>query len=204
MSAITNYIQGRPLYQRRFATGSMPGGIFQPGAGAFSVAWFKGNPGHTAGTLNGMNVESRGGRGVVTGSSARGATDSLFNSGVYHLPGYASGGKVGDAAFDLIDPRGKAFMKALRPTLYDNGGMLPTGLSLNMNNTRKPEPVFAHNDWQAIRNFTRAAERENNSSQTNKNAGTTNNFHNVEFVFPNVKNGDDAEAFLENLEGLVD
>lgn len=206
MSAITNYIQGRPIYNRRFATGSMPAGIFQPGAGAFSVAWFKGSPGHTAGTLNGVNVESRGGKGVVTGASARGATNSLFNSGVYHLPGFANGGRIGDPPFDLYDPKGKAYNPALSPLTYDSGGMLPPGLSAVVNNSRKPEPVFAHADWAAMRNFTRAATRNDQTSNNTNNSGTTNNtynFHNVKFEFPNVKTGDDAEAFLDNLEGLV-
>jgi hypothetical protein len=202
MSAITNYIQGRPLYQRRFATGSLPGGVFQPGPGAFSVAWFRGNPGHTAGTLNGMNVESRGGKGVVVGSAARGATDSLFNSGVWHLPGYAQGGKIGDPPFDLISKKGKAFNPALSPLIYDSGGMLPPGISAVVNNSRKPEPVFAHADWRTMRTFIRTASEEKRS---NNDSGTTKNynFHNVKFEFPNVKTGDDAEAFLDNLEGLV-
>jgi len=205
MSAITNYIQGKPLYNRRFATGSMPGGIFQPGPGAFSVAWFRGSPGHTAGTLNGMNVESRGGRGVVTGSQARGATDGLFNSGIYHLPGFANGGKIGDPPFDILSKKGKAFNPALSPLLFDSGGMLPPGLSSVVNNSRKPEPVFAHADWTAMRNFTRAATRNEERPTNNSSSGTSNtyNFHNVKFEFPNVKSGDDAEAFLDNLEGLV-
>jgi cell wall-associated NlpC family hydrolase len=101
MSAITNVIQGRNPYQRRFATGSLPAGLFVRGPGRFEIGWFRGNPGHTAGTLNGVNVESRGGRGVVVGPGARGARDRLFTSGVYHLKGYAKGGKVkGDPPFD--------------------------------------------------------------------------------------------------------
>lgn len=35
--------------------------------------------GHMAGTLGGLNVESRGGAGVLLGADARGATNSLFN-----------------------------------------------------------------------------------------------------------------------------
>jgi hypothetical protein len=100
MSAIVNVIRGANPYHRLFATGSLPGGLFQKGSGRFNIGWFKGNPGHTAGTLNGVNVESRGGRGVVVGAGARGASDGLFNSGVWHLKGYAGGGKVGDPPYD--------------------------------------------------------------------------------------------------------
>lgn len=203
MSAITNYIQGRPLYQRRFATGSMPAGVFEKGPGAFSVAWFKGNPGHTAGTLNGMNVESRGGKGVVTGASARGATNSLFNSGIYHLPGFAKGGRIGDAPFDLMDKRGKAFNPALAPgLLFDSGGYLPPGMSTVVNNTKQPEPVFAPNDWKTMRSFVKSS-TDNTRNAPNNSGSKTYNFHNTKFEFPNIKSGDDAEAFLDNLEGLV-
>lgn len=94
-SAIVNVIRGQNPYRRLFATGTLPGGLFARGPGRYEVGWFKGNPGHMAGTLNGTNVESRGGRGVVIGSGARGARDQLFTSGVYHLKGYARGGKVG-------------------------------------------------------------------------------------------------------------
>jgi cell wall-associated NlpC family hydrolase/acid phosphatase family membrane protein YuiD len=102
MSAIVNVIRGQNPHSRLFATGSLPGGLFAKGSGRFNIGWFKGNPGHTAGTLNGVNVESRGGRGVVVGAGARGASDGLFNSGVWHLKGYARGGKVraGDPPYD--------------------------------------------------------------------------------------------------------
>jgi hypothetical protein len=99
-SAIVNVIRGRNPYHRLFATGSLPGGLFAKGSGRYNVGWFKGNPGHMAGTLNGVNVESRGDRGVVVGAGARGAGDSLFNSGNWHLKGYARGGKVGDPPYD--------------------------------------------------------------------------------------------------------
>jgi cell wall-associated NlpC family hydrolase len=95
LSAIVNVIRGANPYRRLFATGTMPAGLFARGPGRFEVGWLRGNPGHTAGTLNGVNVESRGGRGVVVGPGARGARDRLFTSGVHHLRGYARGGKVG-------------------------------------------------------------------------------------------------------------
>lgn len=102
MSAIVNVIRGQNPHRRLFSTAGLPGPYFQKGSGRFNIGWFKGNPGHTAGTLNGVNVESRGGRGVVVGAGARGASDKLFSSGVWHLKGYAKGGKVrhGDPPYD--------------------------------------------------------------------------------------------------------
>jgi phage-related protein len=144
MSAIVNVIRGSNPFRRLFATGSLPAGMFAPGPGAFEIGWFTGNPGHVAGTLNGTNVESRGGRGVVVGPGARGAHDSLFNRHG-HLVGYANGGIVGDPPFDLLDPRGKAYKgQAVVPRSalsFDSGGMLPTGYSMVHNGTGKPEPV---------------------------------------------------------------
>lgn len=110
VSAAINRAQGKNPHQRLGATGSMPWSMFAPGAGPFMVGWFQGNPGHTAATINGVNIESRGGQGVVMGSSARGADDSLFTSRM-HVDGFAKGGIVGDPPFDLLDPRGKHFGK---------------------------------------------------------------------------------------------
>lgn len=145
MSAIVNVIQGRSPYSRLFATGSLPAGMFSPGTGAFNIGWFTGNPGHVAGTLNGVNVESRGGRGVVVGPAARGWNDPLFNRHG-HLTGYANGGLFkGDPPFDELDPRGKAYRgQALVPRSalsFDQGGYLPTGYSFVHNGTGSPEPV---------------------------------------------------------------
>jgi hypothetical protein len=155
MGAIVNVIRGaKDPFQRLFATGSMPAGIFEKGPGAFQVGWFTGNPGHTAGTLNGVNVESRGGKGVVMGANARGARDSLFNSGVYHLKGYAKGGLFGDPPYDLMSPHGKAtgdseaLMKALGVT-FDTGGWLNTGPTVVQNSTGDHEAILKPDAWRA-------------------------------------------------------
>ena len=117
-SAITNVIQGRNPHARRFATGSFPTGDFDRGPGNYMIGYFRGNPGHMAGTLMGVNVESRGGEGVVVGKRARGAHDRLFNNNIWHLKGYADGGqvergRVGDAPFDLLSPLGMHFAEVL-------------------------------------------------------------------------------------------
>jgi hypothetical protein len=112
--------------------------------GAFSISAFQGNPGHMAGTLNGVNVESRGGDGVVVGGSARGARDGMFSIGPYHLVGLANGGRVGDLPYDIFNRDGKYFLdpKALYGNIFDNGGLLQPGLSLTYNGTGQPERVL--------------------------------------------------------------
>lgn len=109
VSAAINVALGKNPYSRVGATGSMPWGVMAPGAGAFSIGWFKGNPGHTAATVNGTNIESSGGVGVHMGPGARGANNSLFTN-IAHLKGFAQGGRVGDDPFDLLSPRGKHYV----------------------------------------------------------------------------------------------
>lgn len=70
--------------------------------------------GHTAGTLAGVNVESRGGDGVIVGKGARSYKDSLFTS---HW-GFAPAAK------------------------YDSGGLLARGATMVVNETRRPERIL--------------------------------------------------------------
>lgn len=113
MSAIANVALGQNPYHRRFATGSFggPGGSaggFVPGMNSAFVIGVNpkvGNgPGHTAGTLNGVNVESRGGTGPIVGPGARGADSSLF-PWKFMLPqvggSFVSGG-AGDGAPAMV------------------------------------------------------------------------------------------------------
>lgn len=86
MSAITNVIHGKNPYSRLFSTRSFgasggPGGFVRNANSAFRVGVTNAGVGHMAGTLNGVNVESSGSRGVHYGASARGANDGLFG---YH------------------------------------------------------------------------------------------------------------------------
>jgi hypothetical protein len=98
MSAIQNVIDGKSPYNRRWATGAFP-----PGAKGwkrnekdpFTVGITNAGVGHTAGTLGGVNVESRGGKGVVVGSGARGANNSLFTSQWGYTPSKDTGGGSG-------------------------------------------------------------------------------------------------------------
>lgn len=123
MAAIANVAQtGSPTKGGRFSTSSFANGQgvdgFVPGAngnfviGVAQPGTVKGSPyGHMAGTINGVNVESRGGDGVVIGSKARGAMNSLFSQH-FHLKGYADGSvfnseqvvRVGEAGPEAVIP----------------------------------------------------------------------------------------------------
>jgi phage-related protein len=143
VGAAINVAFGRNPYSRLGSTASMPWSMFEPGPGAFMVGWFQGNPGHTAATVNGTNIESRGGRGVLMGPAARGASDPLFTNRM-RVRGFAGGGLVGDGPFDELDPRGKAYKaKAVVPRaalVFDSGGQWPSG-TLGLNLSGKTETV---------------------------------------------------------------
>lgn len=81
MSAIVNVMRGRNPHSRVGATGNFPWGGFAPGIGpGLNIGAFKGNPGHMAGTIGGVNVESSGSVGVRVGGGARGAGDGMFTT----------------------------------------------------------------------------------------------------------------------------
>lgn len=90
MSAIANVLTGAGNpYKRVFATGQVtPGAPFGPfvpgGGGPFEIGVKHGNPGHTAGTLAGVNVESTGNH-VRYAKDAHGARDKQFNM-LFHIP----------------------------------------------------------------------------------------------------------------------
>ncbi|MGW1134429.1 phage tail tape measure protein [Streptomyces griseoluteus] len=95
MSAIESVIRGQKPH-RRWATGafsgsSAPSGWVRGARSPFMIGITNAGVGHTAGTINGVNVESRGGDGVIVGSRARSYSNSLFTD-VYGFKGYANGG----------------------------------------------------------------------------------------------------------------
>lgn len=117
VSAIESVIRGeRP--HRRWATGSFsgasaPAGWVRGARSPYMIGITNSGVGHTAGTINGTNVESRGGDGVVVGSRARSYHDPLFTD-TYGFKGYASGGSprpgevawVGENGPELLQFRG--------------------------------------------------------------------------------------------------
>ncbi|MFG2870993.1 hypothetical protein [Streptomyces sp. NPDC048338] len=124
VSAIESVIRGEKPH-RRWATGAFAGKTAPPGwvlngRSPYRIGITNAGVGHTAGTINGVNVESRGGDGVVIGSRARAWNDKLFT----HQ--YAYQGK------------------------YDSGGYLQPGLNLAYNGTGRPEPVFTSTQAAAL------------------------------------------------------
>ncbi|MFF8412799.1 hypothetical protein [Streptomyces omiyaensis] len=126
LSAIESVIRGQAPH-RRWATMAFNGDTAPPGwvRGAdspYMIGITNAGVGHTAGTLGGVNVESRGGDGVIVGPRARGANSMLF-SDVYGFVPAAS---------------------------YDSGGYLQPGLNLAYNGTGRPEPVLTTGQLDAL------------------------------------------------------
>ncbi|WP_069751564.1 hypothetical protein [Streptomyces sp. EN16] len=124
VSAIESVIRGQKPH-RRWATGSFSGKTAPPGwqlggKSPYMIGITNAGVGHTAGTINGVNVESRGGDGVVIGSRARSYKDNLFT----HQYAYKG--------------------------TYDQGGYLQPGLNLAYNGTGRPEPVFTTQQANAL------------------------------------------------------
>ena len=124
MSALTNVIQGKSPYGRRFTTFSFtgakngPAGFVNGLRSAFTVGVTNAGVGHMAGTLLGHNVESSGSAGVRVDGGARGTSNGLFTER-YGLK-------------------------------FDQGGYLPRGLSAVYNGTRSPEPVLTSGQFDAL------------------------------------------------------
>lgn len=156
VSALINYAHGAYPFQRLFATANMPGGGLVEGLrSAFEVGWtrsYRGGPGHTAATINGVPLESSGGHGVRVGMGSRGAFDPLFD---HHagLRGFAAGGilphdlRRGDPPFDLISRYGRNYLGD--PTLAMlaglSGGALMAGLRADSGGYLAPgwnPPIF--------------------------------------------------------------
>ncbi|MFD9248517.1 hypothetical protein [Streptomyces bottropensis] len=118
VSAIESVIRGeRP--HRRWATGSFvgnngPAGWVRNLNSPYMIGITNSGVGHTAGTIAGVNVESRGGDGVVIGKRARSYKDSMFTS----RWGFAPAAK------------------------FDSGGLLQPGATMAVNATRRPERIL--------------------------------------------------------------
>ncbi|WP_206301454.1 hypothetical protein [Streptomyces sp. V2] len=117
MSAIESVLRGEKPHRRwsthAFSGQTAPPGWVYHGNSPFRIGITAAGVGHTAGTLGGTKVESRGGDGVVVGNRARGYNDKLFTS-----------------------------WYGFKPGSYDAGGYLQPGLNLAYNGTGRPEPVF--------------------------------------------------------------
>ncbi|MEU6899460.1 phage tail tape measure protein [Streptomyces virginiae] len=130
MSGIQKVIQGLAPGGRLWSTFSFQGDTAPAGwkrnlQSPFMIGITNDGVGHTAGTLAGMNVESRGGDGVVVGARARG-----YNSPLFH------------------DRYG--FVPALRK--YDSGGWLQPGVTTAVNATGRPEAILTAPQWRLAEN----------------------------------------------------
>ncbi|MFE8916881.1 hypothetical protein [Streptomyces globisporus] len=114
MSAIESVIRGQKPH-RRWATGSFHGSTAPDGwvkglTAPFMIGITNAGVGHTAGTINGVNVESRGGDGVIVGPGARSFSSSLFTDVYGFRPsitkGYASGTDGADRGWAWVGEEG--------------------------------------------------------------------------------------------------
>ncbi|MFD4788885.1 hypothetical protein ACFWN1_17880 [Streptomyces sp. NPDC058459] len=130
VSAVESVIRGESPH-RRWATGAFgataPSGWVRNLNSPFMIGITNAGVGHTAGTLAGVNVESRGGDGIVVGKRARGYNDSLFTSRWGFAPA----------------------------TKYDSGGLLQPGATMVMNKTGQPEAVLTPSEREAFQSLVR-------------------------------------------------
>jgi hypothetical protein len=160
-SAITNVLLGLDPYSRRGSTATFPWSGFVTGDGVYTVGSTPnagGGIGHMAGTLLNVNVESRGGDGVVVGGSARGAHDSLFGTRA-HLAMF-NGGVIGEPVFGFGARSGNSY------SFGEHGPevVLPTGREFSGSSggggggANMPAPqvtVHFHVDGEEFRGMTR-------------------------------------------------
>jgi phage-related minor tail protein len=158
MSAIESVIRGQKPH-RRWATGafsgsSAPAGWVKGASSPFRIGITNAGVGHTAGTLNGVNVESRGGDGVIVGSRARSYRSSLFTD-TYGFKGYATGTRGATA--------GWAWVGELGPELVRFGGgeeVLNHRDSLRFASTTGALPGYAKGTLSARRKAETAARKQ--------------------------------------------
>lgn len=123
VSAIESVLRGQKPH-RRWATMAFSGAAAPPGwkqnaSSPFRVGITNSGVGHTAGTIGGVNVESRGGDGVVVGKKARGYSNGLFTSRYGFTPA----------------------------SKYDQGGWLHPGVTAAVNATGQPEAILTASQW---------------------------------------------------------
>lgn len=128
MSGIQKVILGQSPLGRLWSTFSFQGDTAPAGwrrglRSPFMIGITNAGVGHTAGTIAGMNVESRGGDGVTVGPRARGYNNSLFTDWYGFAPALGT---------------------------FDSGGYLQPGMNLAYNGTGRPEPVLTTGQLSAL------------------------------------------------------
>jgi TP901 family phage tail tape measure protein len=123
-SATLNAAHNAYPYRRLGSTSSMPWDGSAPGVGRYTIGWSTNvggsGIGHTSGNIGGLNVESNGSDGVVTGSSALSPLNSMF----YGLMHYDNGGilKPGLTLAHNGTGRNETVLAPRAPTRRDHGG----------------------------------------------------------------------------------
>ena len=167
MGSVESIIQGKSPNQRRWSTPAFAGGpahaqgFTRNKRSAFMIGVnpSPGKLGHTAGTLNGVNIESSGGVGVHYGPSARGWNNAMFP---LHY-GFAGGGvlskaKDGDLPFDTLDPRGKRYNPQMARLMGFSGGGVVSRPSVIAAGENGPERVLSAVQTRAFDRMVRVAE----------------------------------------------
>lgn len=157
MSAIESVIQGMQPH-RQWATMSFDGATAAPGwvenaKAPFMIGVTSAGVGHTAGTLNGVNVESAAG-GIHVGSGARGWNDPLFmwHYGFDPTAKYAAGTTyarpgmsiVGELGPELMQTRGGESIMSnadLRNALSGGGGDVTVNMPVTITGNATPETM---------------------------------------------------------------
>jgi hypothetical protein len=126
MSAIESVLRGEKPHRRwstfAFQGATAPAGWEQNATSPFRIGVTNNGVGHTAGTLGGVNVEDRGGDGVVVGSRARGYNNAMFGSRYGFVPAKK----------------------------FDRGGWLLPGATATVNETGQPEAILTGPQWHAM------------------------------------------------------
>ncbi|MGW0930703.1 hypothetical protein [Streptomyces sp. NPDC002644] len=114
LSAIESVMRGESPH-RRWATGAFrgtaaPNGWVRNLKAPYMIGITNAGVGHTAGTINGVNVESRGGDGVVVGKGARSYKDPMFTDVYGFRPSitaaYATGTRSASPGMALVAEKG--------------------------------------------------------------------------------------------------
>lgn len=119
MSAITNAIRGNSLYQRLGVARSQPWAGFRSGLGSAFATGFSQT--HTAGTLNGVNVESTPPR-VRMGAGAAGANAGQFGGHAY-LPTVGGTFQSGGGGGGFFDPM--TYLRKIFGGVFDKIAQVP-------------------------------------------------------------------------------
>ncbi|MEV2274031.1 phage tail tape measure protein [Nocardiopsis sp. NPDC049922] len=156
MAGIENVIRGlRPA--RRYTTMDFrgtraPSGWVRGLRSPFEVGVVNGSSArgsHMSGTLLGVNVESSGSAGVHKGTSARGASHSMYTDRYGFAPvAYAAGGP------------GSQSTAGGGAQLYDGGGWLRPGYTMVENRTGRPEAVYTSAQQDRIDRMISVLERQ--------------------------------------------